>query len=424
MKKVLFLLYYFPPMGGSGVQRPLKFLKYLPQFGWEPIVLCPEHGAYSYMDPTLEVDYKSLNIKVVRVGNETIHNSAFASYLIKRTESVKNTIRRISDWFYIPDNKKQWTIKAIEIGLKLIEEEKIDLIFSSAPPFSSHLAAIELGNKTNTKVVVDYRDAWTNSHLERFPTFWHKKKNEELEEFVAKNADSICAINQPILDSVSKAYRNNQLKKVISHGYDSDDFEKAMLLPLDSRLQDNQHIYFIHNGLFYNERRPDELLISFSKLKDKGAIPRLKLVLQGGLDETQKKLLDKWGLTKDVIDLGYQAHTQSLRNMMGCDANILLIGHKKRADQIVTGKLFEYIGSQKPIIALVPPGEAQKIVEEYHCSFFAKPYDIEQISSSIEACYNQVISGQISNINVVLHQKLTRKAQTEQLAMLFNQTLA
>jgi glycosyltransferase involved in cell wall biosynthesis len=410
-------------MGGSGVQRPLKFLKYLAQFGWEPIVLCPEHGAYLYMDNSLNEDLDAMNLKVVRVPNETPLNSKLASFLSKTTELVKKPLRSISDWIYIPDNKKRWTLKATEIGEKLIFEDKIDLIFSSGPPFSSHLAAIELGKRTKTKVVIDYRDAWTNSHLERYPTRWHKKQNILLENRVAENADAICAINEPILHSVTKNGRLNQLRKVISHGYDHADFERALKLPLDQKLLDANNIYFIHNGLFYNERRPDELLEAFATLKRSGTAPKLKLVLQGGLDGIQKKIIEKWGLQQDVIDLGYQPHHQSLRNVMACQATVLLIGHKKRADQIVTGKLYEYIGAKKPIIALVPSGEAKNLLVNYGASYFGNPYDIEQIANCISACYKQISSKNVSNINNQLVNQLRREDQTEKLAMLFNETI-
>jgi glycosyltransferase involved in cell wall biosynthesis len=410
-------------MGGSGVQRPLKFLKYLPQFGWEPTVLCPDHAAYSYMDPSLEQEYDSLNLKVVRVKNETPLNSGLATFLTKRTEFVKTIFRKLSDWFYIPDNKKNWTIKAVEVGEKLIKDQKIDLIFSSGPPFSSHLAAIELAKRTNTKVVIDYRDAWSTSHFARYPTKWHKYKHKQLEAFVADKASAICAITKTVLDSVSLNSRNSQLKKVVPHGYDHDDFEKAMKLGVNEAFSDNSSIYFIHNGLFYNERRPDELLKAFALLKQKGEVPKLKLVLQGGLDTLQKKLISKMNLVGEVIDLGYQSHLQSIRNMMSCQATILLIGHKTRAEQIVTGKLYEYLGAKKPIIALVPEGEAKNLLVEYKAGYFGNPYDIEQIARSLKACYNQILSGESIDINHELVHDHTRKEQTEKLAMLFNETM-
>lgn len=423
MKKVLFLLYYFPPMGGSGVQRPLKFLKYLPQFGWEPIVLCPEHGAYSQMDASLLEDIDALNIKVVRVPNETPLNTELGRFFAKSSELIKKPLRLVNNWLFIPDNKKKWTVKAIEVGQKLIKEEGIELIFSSAPPFSSHLAAIELAKRTKTKVVVDYRDAWTSSHLARYPTKWHKNQNCRLEESVAEAADAISAINSPVLSSVSKTGKTHQLNRVISHGYDQADFDKATKLAVNSKLTDPNNIYFIHNGLFYNERRPDELLKAFAQAKKSGAIPKLKLVLQGGLDRIQKQLIEKMRLQDYVIDLGYQSHLQSLRNMLACQATILLIGHKTRPEQIVTGKLYEYIGAQKPIIALVPDGEARNILTNYGATYFGKPYDIEQIAQALSVCYNQVVAKQTKPINSQIVAELTRQNQTQKLALLFNDTL-
>lgn len=423
MKKVLFLLYYFPPMGGSGVQRPLKFLKYLPKFGWEPIVLCPDHGAYTQMDASLLDDIEALNIKVVRVANETPLNTAFGRFFAKSAELIKKPIRLLNNWLFIPDNKKNWTIKAVEIGEKLIKDEGIQLIFSSAPPFSSHLAAIELAKRTQTKVVVDYRDAWTNSHLARFPTKWHKNQNINLENRVAKAADAICAINSPILVSVSKGGKSQQLNRVISHGYDQADFIKAAELTVNPKLTDKDAVYFIHNGLFYNERKPNELLKALAMAKKNGSIPKLKLVLQGGLDRIQKLLIEKMRLQEHVIDLGYQTHLQSLCNMMACQATILLIGHKTRPEQIVTGKLYEYIGAQKPIIGLVPVGIAKNILTDYGASYFAKPYDIEQIANTLTTCYKQVAAKEVPPINTQIVAELTRQNQTQKLAGLFDDTL-
>lgn len=426
MKKVLFILYYFPPMGGSGVQRPLKFLKYLPMYGWEPTVICPEIGSYAYVDKGFSEQGWFQSLRVLRVKNETPFKYNWMQKLVQSTEQIKKPLRRISDLLYVPDNKRAWRHQAIQKATELLLNESFDLIFSSAPPFSNLLAAKDLSQTFNLPLIIDFRDAWTESHLERYPTLWHKTQNQKLEQQVVDSATAVTAINSFILHSVSRNsnHKAHSLKKeIIPHGFDEEDFELANYLKPDSRLLDANALYLIHNGLFYSERRPDELLKAFKSSLEYPTIKKPKLVLQGGLEEKHHHLIASLGLNEHVIDLGYQSHIQAVRNAMQCQASILLIGHKKRSEQIVTGKLSEYIGLGKPIIGLVPNGAAKEILTESDAYFIADPYRIDEIASAIVSFYKSAEQNASKVISDDFKKRFSRKTQSKQLAELFNQCL-
>ncbi|MDZ7806549.1 MAG: hypothetical protein U5K71_05495 [Gracilimonas sp.] len=145
MKNVLFIVYYFPPLGGSGVQRPLKFIKYLREFGWNPVVICPEPGAYPYYDDSLLEELENLSIEVHRTkANTPFHMPFLKERKLILSERLAETGRRLSKLFMYPDNKKGWIEPAVKKATELAQTHDFDVIFSTAPPFSDHLVASEL----------------------------------------------------------------------------------------------------------------------------------------------------------------------------------------------------------------------------------------------------------------------------------------
>lgn len=145
-------------MGGSGVQRQLKFVKYLREFGWNPIVLCPESGMYPYFDDSLQAKLESISPEVIRVSPKTPFHLGSRTLSAKKTsvpDSLSKTARRLLRLFMYPDNKKGWIQPAIEKGLEIIQEREIDLIFSTAPPFSNHMAGAKLSQESGIPWIMD-----------------------------------------------------------------------------------------------------------------------------------------------------------------------------------------------------------------------------------------------------------------------------
>lgn len=393
MKKVLVILYYFPPMGGSGVQRALKFVKYLPEFGWKPVILCPEAGVYPQMDYSFEQFDWFKDLQIHRVPNATPQGQKnWKTRLFNLFgENGRKVLRWLASWSYFPDNKIGWIKTAENQATAILTEQAFDAILSSGPPFSNHILAAKLSAKFKIPLFLDYRDAWAENHMFHFPTPYHRKKHRHTQDAVNSRANTVIAINE----AIAQTLKIEQLAiEVISQGYDQEDLNLAQRLDSDPRLKDRSYRYLLHNGIFYNERRTREIFIALSLLIERNPDYRLKLVLQGGLAEGDIRKAKALGIEEHIIDLGYQPHVQSLANAMACDALMLLIGHRKKPEQIVTGKIFEYFAMAKPIVGCVPDGAASKLLKEYGNCFLAKPYEVEEIYEAFKSCYESVAFGE------------------------------
>jgi len=199
VKSVLFIVYYFPPMGASGVQRPVKFIKYLPEFGWKPIVLTPQPGAYHTFDQSLVEEVSGEHIQIERVEGKTpFHVAGGNPKEIKIPEKLASILRSISQFFWIPDNKTGWIKPALEKARQIINstDVDIDLIYSTAPPYSNHLIAAQLKKEFGLPVVMDLRDEWLLSPLISYPTRFHRSKMARIEKKTLATADLVTVINE------------------------------------------------------------------------------------------------------------------------------------------------------------------------------------------------------------------------------------
>lgn len=387
MKNVLFILYYFPPMGGSGVQRPFKFAKYLREFGWNPIVLCPEPGAYHTFDESLQKELQSLGLEVHRVeANTPFHRAGQSPRKVKVPGAIAKVLRWLSTFFYIPDNKKSWIEPGLEKALTLVKEKEIDAVFASGPPHSNLMLAQRLKEQTGLPTIMDLRDDWVESHLVNYPTALHKKKMQQLEIDTLTKADALLTIN----DEIGRSIKSRVLKdvRVIGHGYDPEDFETAEEMATGSP----QKLKFLYSGTFYPESRPDSFLKAIHSLVD--GTPKLKdkieLQFQGGLNSGHWKLVNELGLASMVLDFGYVNHDLAVKNLMNADVLWLNIGQKKNPEIISLGKTSEYFATKKPILGLVPEGSAKEMLLDYGKAFIADPYVVAEIKEqlmNIIKCY-------------------------------------
>ncbi|MBO6586694.1 MAG: hypothetical protein JJ953_11360 [Gracilimonas sp.] len=389
MKNVLFIVYYFPPMGGSGVQRPLKFAKYLRDFGWNPIILCPEPGAYHTFDESLQQEVKDLNLEVHRVeANTPFHRTGQSAQEVKVPGTIAKILRWFSTFFFIPDNKRSWIEPGLEKALGLVKEKDIEAVLASGPPHSNLMLAQKLKEQTGIPVVMDLRDDWVESHLIKYPTAWHKKKMEQLEIDTLTKANALLTINREIARSISS--RVLKEVEVIGHGYDPEDFESAGEMASGSP----QKLKFLYSGTFYPESTPESFLKAVHRLLKHN--PELKesieLQFQGGLNSKHWKVIHELDLTSIVLDFGYVDHDLAVKNLMNADVLWLNIGQRKNPAIISLGKTSEYFATKKPILGLVPEGSAKTMLEKYGKAFIADPYDITEITGQLSAiveCYQK-----------------------------------
>lgn len=346
MKRLLVLSYYFPPLGMSGVQRTLKFVKYLPQFGWQPVVLTIKpRGSYGY-DPALldeipgTVIARTFSLDPLYLSPSKHRPSAAAR------RGMVAGLNRI----FIPDNKLGWIPFAVSRGLSLAKEQSIDAIYSTAPPFSSHLAAMALKRKLGKPLICDFRDAWTQNPLAAYASPLHKRYDSFLEHSVLKNADRIIAINQEIVDSFINTHPdiNPDKFKVLPQGFDPADFESVAPLK-------QSKFTIIYTGTFVEKRTPEPLLNALKIIRDTQPeiFSNIQVIFAGTYRQQDKDMVRSAGMEQIVEFKGYVPHKESIALLKSADLLWLVI-HPSEGNTVATGKLYEYLGAQKPILASVP----------------------------------------------------------------------
>jgi len=381
MKKVLILTYYWPPSGGAGVQRWLKFTKYLKTYGWEPIIYTAENGEIPVVDLSLLKDvpaeltilktpiwepYQLYKRFIGRKKDDKI-NASFLSENKKAGLSEK-----ISIWirgnFFIPDARKFWIKPSINYLKNYIIKNNIEYIISSGPPHSMHLIALGLKNKfTSLKWVADFRDPWTNIDFydKLMLTKRSNIKHHSQELKVLTNADIILSIGKGMSNEFLNIYQKSGGKnlnkfKVISNGFDTDDIKTNDIVK-------DKKFSIAHIGTLVKDRNPIVLWKVLKKLTDTRDDFRsqLEIKLVGKVDIFVKEQLENYGLIKFVKKIEYLPHSEVIIEQQKSKVLLLLINNTKNAKDILTGKFFEYMASGSPILAIGPiDGELADIIKQ------------------------------------------------------------
>ena len=406
-------------MGGSGVQRPLKFAKYLKEYGWEPVVLAPDAGAYHTFDESLLDELNRSDIRTIRVGSGKVFkpglNKSGSKFVNSRLAAF---LRKVTSWFLLPDNKKGWIKPALEKAEKIIGSEPIDAIFSTAPPYSNLLLATKLKKRTSLPLIMDLRDDWLHSHLINYPTRWHYRKMKELESATLPNADLITVVNDHYRTNIKQRLgEKSPPVKVIPNGYDRENFEH--LKPAG----DPQKFTILYSGLFYGSRKPDWLLesVKLAFSRNRGLMEDLQVQFQGGLDQTHWKVINKLGLTDSVADFGYTDHSQAVQNLVNADLLFLTLGEREYIEAVTPGKLFEYFGSMKPILAFVPNGATTDLLKRYKAAKWTGIKNVEKGADAIEEFYALWKKGELPEGNGDFADKFERRFTAQQLAYSLDQ---
>ena len=376
MKNLLLLSYYYPPLGMSGVQRTVKFVKYLPQFGWNPIVIAPRpRGSYVY-DPALGAEVAQA--KVFRTWSL---DPLFLSPK-KNTGSAlhKNPLAARFNHWLVPDNKAGWIPFALQAGLKAARQFPIDAIYSTAPPYSSHLAGVLLKKLLGRPLVADFRDAWTSYTWTNYPAGTLRKMDHKMEALVLRNADLVTAVNSRILDDLCGLHPRVDGSKfhLVSHGYDPEDF-------IGASRPNPDHFTIAYTGTFINNRSPRTLFEAVKLLRKQNisGLDKLRIVFAGSHRESDLALVKEFDLQSMVRFTGYLDHRQSIRILNEADLLWLVMGPEETAN-VTPGKLFEYLGAQRPIAASIPRnGAAARIVLDAGAGSVTAPDDASGLAGVI-----------------------------------------
>ena len=410
-------------MGGSGVQRPFKFAKYLREFGWNPIILCPESGAYHTFDNSLAEELDELELVVHRVkGNTPFHKLGGSPKKVNFPNWLESLLRKVSTFFWLPDNKKAWIDPAFKKAQEIIAETNIDLVFSTAPPYSSLMLAAKIKHKFGIPVVMDMRDDWLHSHLNNYPTSFHFNKMKKLEADTLEVADSLITVNDNILEGIRDRFpKFNSTNSVkITHGFDPQDFKIEL-----KETEIDQKISFLYSGIFYEDSTPKIFLKAMQELMEERVQLKyiIELRFQGKLRSEDKKLIKELGLDDVVKDLGYVNHRKAVDNLLEANILWLNIGQKNQSDKISLGKTAEYFATKKPILGLVPSGEAKKLLLNYKGSYIADPYSVNEVKKQIVQIIDDVNTENLREPDKLFIQRFDMLTLTKDLSNLFHTSI-
>jgi len=382
MNRVLIITYYWPPSGGAGVQRWLKFSKYLPQSGWEPVILTvdPEYAAYPSSDASLEKDVPESTLvyrtkatdwfRFYRSDKSKVPSAGFAT---NKDDSLKGKISRfIRGNFFIPDPRRGWNRYAFRKACELIEQKGIKHVITTSPPHSTQLMGLKLKKKyPGIKWIADLRDPWTEIYYYDlfYPTFLSRKIDRNYERSVLKNADIITTVGPSLgekFESIVPGVRERI--KIVHNGFDESDFENV------------------------SASTPEKFTISYTgtiseSYPVEGFVKALQKVIAGGIDISLKFT----GYISDVHRerfisalgngrlefISYSDHNIAVRNMLSSSLQLLILPKDPDNRIFLPGKLFEYIASGKPILCLGPTdGDSAGILEK---GGFGKCFDYDDI---------------------------------------------
>lgn len=405
-------------MGMGGVQRTLKFAKYLKDYGWDPVVLTDSPKKYYAVDESLLDEAIESGIKIERTG-EDIKDAS--SIIIKTpNEKLRKLRSRAGQFIFIPDNKIQWKKKALKKADEVWKKYNgFNVIYATAPPYTDFLVGQEIKKKYKVPLVIDYRDAWVDSTVLNFyPTPFHKMSNMRLEKDVLKDANKIITTNRRVKELVISRYGNIDYNdvKIIPHGYDEEDIIKASEgeLPVTNKMR------ITYSGSFYT-RDPrfyleaiHKFFIKYPELKD-----RVEFCIIGIISRDNLAMIKSYGLEDVISTPGYLNHIECLKYMLASDALFLMISRGENDDAAMPGKVGEYIGTRKNIIACIPEGVTKKMLEKYNAVKFVDE-NPEELMHTFYEYYGLWKDGMLPKANEEVVEMYDRKSLTYELAKEFN----
>jgi glycosyltransferase involved in cell wall biosynthesis len=332
------------------------------------------------------------------------------------SERLRSFLNYVSQAILLPDNKIGWLPWAIAQGRRLLREGHFDAIYATAPPFTDLLIGRALKRMSGLPLIVDFRDAWVANQFVRYATPLHRLLAGRMEHRVLSDADAIITINGRIADLLASNTPLHQRRKitVIPHGFDPEDFSvDAQRTATDGRLT------ITYTGSFYERTTPLYFLRALRKLIDDrpGIVRHLRVLFVGRVRREDEEMIDTFTLRSVVEVVSYVDHRTSVGYLMNTDILWLMIGRGKGSEMISTGKLFEYLGARKPILASVPEeGEIAQIVRASGNGIVVPPDDVEGIAAAIEEYYKRYKKGLLKPTSMTFVEQYDRKKLAQRLA--------
>ena len=422
-KKLLIITYYWPPSGGPGVQRWLKFVKYLPDFNIQPIVYIPENPTYPIIDNGLQSEVSE---KAIILKKKIVEPYGFASFLgknktkkissgiipnQKKQSFLEKTLLWVRGNIFIPDARFLWVKPSVTYLKKYIQENDIDTIITSGPPHSLHLIGLQLKKELNIKWLADFRDPWTTIgyHKALKLSSYAEKKHKALEKEVLNSADTIIVTSKTTKTEFQVI--TTRPIEVITNGYDIEHVEKQ---PLDNKFS------LAHIGSFLSERNPKILWQALQELVTENETFKndFQLKLIGATSKEVLDTISEFNLTDYVLNLGYVSHQEAIEHQRKSQVLLLIEINSDETKSIIPGKLFEYMISERPIIAIGPEGsDFDEIITSTNTGVFFT-YDKKEELKAVLLNYYELYQKNNLKVNAVGLQQYSRKNLTEQLSKL------
>ncbi|MCB0172178.1 MAG: glycosyltransferase [Anaerolineae bacterium] len=416
---LLFAPYYFPS-NNVGAVRPGKFVKYLPSFGWQLLVVTPEqheHEAYLEGDSSniFYVQFPDLE-KIFKLGRQLIPKPK--AHFKVRSEAlpiieIDSRRQAFLDWVLLPDEKITWISSAVKKGLTLAKSHSIDIVITTAPYFSTHLIGLSLARRLNRPWLADFRDPWVTSPYIYYPTKLHRKIHAILERKVVESANVVLSTTELMNQDLITRYPKLPVDKfkVVYNGYDDDDFVdlKPQTERKDSKIQ------IIQNGTFYGERSPIPFLKALKHFDDSD-LNRLSVIFVGKNVLPWQSIVDELGLNSVVKLKDMVPYQQCLQLLQESDILLLIPG----GQLILPKKLFEYLKLEKWILAVSANPMVNGFLEQINVSKIADPASPQDIYCQLSNLMALIDQGVQPEPNLSLIQQFEFKNLTGQLAQILD----
>ncbi|HET6348991.1 MAG TPA: glycosyltransferase [Candidatus Krumholzibacteria bacterium] len=435
MKKLLVIAYFFPPSGAVGVYRTLKFIKYLPEFGWQPVVLTVSNGKFPVYDESLMALIPD-GVEVHRCASWEALNEGF-DRPVKETprktlgSRIHTRLYLAWNWLALPDPKVGWVPSATRMARQLIRAENIQHVYISGSPFSSFLIGPRIKRDTGARVVIDYRDPWTQNLGYHRRTPLHRALDRMLERRVVRHSDRVISNtnwNNTLIDKEFGSGGDHGKFVAIHNGFDAEDFASIERVPNPRFTITYAGAFYYSIGSDFSDGAGDAVMKTYSPLyffealqkfferrpETKGSV---RVNFMGVLGQGYDPIIRERGLDGVVNRLGYLDYDEHLRVLKQADTLLLVLSRGEKSRGWIPSKFFQYLGTGNPILALAPEGEVRDILQQTGSGMCVAPDDVDAASRALETLYDHWRNGtSIAHRNAAAVAEYERRNLTAKLA--------
>jgi glycosyltransferase involved in cell wall biosynthesis len=383
--RILIVSFYFPPAGGGGVQRVLKLCRHLPELGVEVDVLAPDDPKWSAVDPGLAAEIPPAT---------TVHRARYRGPSHAQTPAARRAAASgvrgaavhaalLGRSLLLPDPEVAWLPDALRTGVRVVREREIDVVLSTSPPNSAHVIGAAIARRAGVPHVADFRDSWlANPHrrYERRSVRAKRALEQRIAHAALRKVAAVSAVTPSIAAEATELAPPGTPVRVVANGCDFDEFD-GLVYARGERMR------IVHAGSFFGQRTPRPFLSAFATLlRERPALAdRVQAVFLGELRPADREWALGLGLGSALALEGFRPHAEALREMRAADVLLLLV---PRADgrglSVVSGKVYEYLAAERPILALVPPeGDAATLLRDTGSAWIADPDDEAEILAAL-----------------------------------------